>query len=59
VSGVSDALMGKTVAGNVGNTVYQTQIANSTIALADIFDTFNAFTAKRDSLAKLLLDYGS
>jgi hypothetical protein len=53
VSGVSDALLGKTPSGNVGQSVYESQIANSTIALADIFDTFNAFTQQRDGLVKL------
>jgi hypothetical protein len=53
VSGVSDALLGKTPSGNVGQSVYESQIANSTIALADIFDTFNAFTQQRDGLIKL------
>jgi hypothetical protein len=56
VSGVSDALLGKSTSGNVGNAMYESQIANSTIALADIFETFNSFTAQRDALAKSLLN---
>jgi hypothetical protein len=56
VSGVSDALLGKSTSGNVGSAMYESQIANSTIALADIFETFNSFTAQRDALAKSLLN---
>lgn len=51
VSGVSDALMGRAAAGNGGSALYESQIANSTIALADTLDTFAAFTERRDALA--------
>jgi hypothetical protein len=52
VSGVGDALLGRTDSGNVGSALYESQIANSTIALADIFETFNSFTAQRDKLVE-------
>lgn len=51
VSGVSDALLGKAAGGNGGAGLYESQLASSTAALADIFDTFNALTARRDALA--------
>ena len=50
VSGVSDALLGKSAGGNGGSALYESQITNSTIALADIFETFASFTAARDAL---------
>ena len=53
-SGVSDALLGRAPSGNGGAGLYESQIQSSTAALADIFDTFNAFTARRDTLAKAL-----
>lgn len=52
VSGVGDALLGRTDSGNVGSALYESQITNSTIALADIFETFNSFTAQRDKLVE-------
>lgn len=54
VSGVSDAMLGRATAGNGGAGLYESQIQNSTAALSDIFDTFNAFTARRDVLAASL-----
>ncbi len=54
VSGVSDAMLGRATSGNGGAGLYESQIQNSTAALADIFDTFNAFTARRDVLAASL-----
>lgn len=54
VSGVSDALLGCAPSGNGGAGLYESQIQNSTAALADVFDTFNSFTARRDTLAKAL-----
>lgn len=52
VSGVSDALLGKTEGGNAGSALYESRVNNATIALADIFDTFNALIAARDNLIK-------
>lgn len=48
ISGVNGALQGQSV--NTGGSVslYRAQADNSSIALADIFDTFNAFRAQRD-----------
>ncbi len=55
VSGVGDALLGKTTSGNVGSALYDSQVANSTIALSDIFETFNSFTKQRDILVEKTL----
>lgn len=51
VSGVSEALLGNARTGNGGSTLYESQIANGTIALADIFETFSALTQARDNIA--------
>lgn len=53
-SGVSDALLGRAASGNGGSALYESQIANATIALKDIYDTFSAFTAARDAKAAAL-----
>ncbi len=50
-SGVGDALMGR-LSGHQGAELYQNQVRNATIALADIFESFRAFLTSRD--AKLL-----
>ena len=51
VSGVSNALMGKNVSAATGSALYESQIKNATIALADIFETFNHFRKERDKKA--------
>lgn len=51
VSGVSESLMGNVSSANTGNRMYENQIANATIALADILETFNTLTMRRDTLA--------
>lgn len=50
VSGVGSALMGKNT-GASGEALYESQIKNATIALADIFETFNHFRTERDKKA--------
>lgn len=57
VSGVSQALMGNVSSGNGGSSLYESQIENSTIALADIFQTFASLTRQRDKLALAVSDY--
>lgn len=51
VSGVSDALTGAAPSGNGGSALYESRINSSTIALADLLDTFDTFTLNRDRLA--------
>ncbi len=53
VSGVGGALMGKNVTGATGSALYESQIKNATIALADIFETFKDFRIQRDNKAFL------
>lgn len=48
VSGVSDALLGKNVSSATGSALYESQVKNATIALADIFETFNTFRVSRN-----------
>ena len=48
VSGVGSALMGKTSSAATGSALYESQIKNAVIALADIFETFNHFRVTRD-----------
>lgn len=52
VSGVSNALLGQTSNGNGGAGLFDAQVRNSTIALADIFDTFESFLGDRDRLIR-------
>lgn len=54
VSGVSDALMGKEQSGNGGSALYESRVQNSTIALADTFQSFNSFIKLRDQKASVL-----
>ena len=46
---MSGALQGKTgVASGNSATLYQSEVQNASIALADVFDTFNGFRRERD-----------
>lgn len=54
VSGVTDAMMGKASASNAGANLYDAQVRNATIALADIFATFESFIDARDAKASTL-----
>ncbi len=48
ISGVSGALQGRNVNTSGSASLYQSQADNSSIALADIFETFNTFRTARD-----------
>ena len=48
ISGVSNVLQGKSSSSVIGTKTLQHQIDNATMALADIFDTFNAFRSDRN-----------
>ncbi len=48
VSGVSNALLGESSNATGGAGLFDAQVRNSTIALADIFDTFESFLDERD-----------
>ena len=49
ISGVNSALQGKLASGAIGADTFKRQIDNATIALGDIFDTFDAFRNERDA----------
>lgn len=51
ISGVSGALQGQASAGTTGAQLYESQVSNSTIALGDIFETFDSFRRERDRKA--------
>ena len=51
ISGVSSALQGQSIGGNMSASLYETQVQNSTIALLDVFETFNSFRSVRDRKA--------
>ncbi len=53
ISGVGDALLGRTQGTARGVEMFDTQVRNATIALADIFDTFTSFTEARNAKAVL------
>lgn len=48
ISGVSGALQGKNINTSGSATLYRQQVDNASIALTDIFDTFNNFRQQRD-----------
>lgn len=52
ISGVSEALTGSGTAGARGTSMYDSQVRNATIALADLLETFNGFIDSRDSTLK-------
>ncbi len=48
ISGVSGALQGQAPSGHVSASLYDAQVANSAVALQDIFSTFDTFRGERD-----------
>lgn len=58
VSGVSEALLGKGISGARGTELYESQLRNATVALADIFDSFGAFVEERNEKASGTLPTG-
>lgn len=53
ISGVAAALSGHITGSNMSASLFENQVSNASIALLDIFETFNAFRFERD---RLLLD---
>ncbi len=51
ISGVSDAVAGRAVAPSTGNALYENQLRNSVITLADLLESFAAFRQSRDMKA--------
>lgn len=51
VSGVSDALLGRNVPAATGSGLYDAQVRNAAIALADLLDTFTSLTDERNEKA--------
>lgn len=51
ISGVSGALQGQAAGTTTGAQMYESQVNNSTIALGDIFETFDSFRRERDRKA--------
>ena len=51
ISGVSDALMGKSAGGTGGAGLFNAQLQSATAALADVFQTFESLTRARDDKA--------
>lgn len=54
ISGVSGAMQGQSVSAATGAKLYESYISNSTIALSDIFESFNSFRRERDRKAASL-----
>lgn len=48
ISGVSDALQGRTPQANTSAALYDSQLRSSAIALLDLVETFNAFRSHRN-----------
>lgn len=57
VSGVSEALLGKGLSAARGSELYESQLRNAAIALADIFDSFTAFITSRNAIALSTADF--
>lgn len=53
ISGVSEALAGRQVSPATGVSLYESQIKNATIALADLLETFISLIKTRNSAARL------
>lgn len=51
ISGVTNALQGQAPSSLTSASLYESQVQNSTIALLDIFETFNSFRAVRTAKA--------
>jgi hypothetical protein len=49
ISGVQGALQGKNVDAGNSATLYENEARNASVALTDVFDTFNTFRRQRDS----------
>lgn len=52
ISGVSEALSGHGTSGAKGNSMYENQVHNATVALADLLETFGGFIEWRDRIVK-------
>lgn len=50
ISGVTDALAGRNLSPSTGAERYNLEIANSSISIRDLLDTFNTMLAQRDAL---------
>lgn len=48
ISGMGSVLQGNNTGARQGAQLYERQVENATIALADIFDTFNNFRRSRN-----------
>lgn len=48
VSGVSEALLGKGLSTARGTALYESQVRNATVALADLFESFASFVSERN-----------
>lgn len=56
ISGVSSAMQGVVANSSMSASLYDSQIANSSISLLDIFETFNSFRSMRDNLVMNAVD---
>ncbi len=52
ISGVGDVIAGRNISPSTGNALYESQLRNSTIGLADLIDSFAAFRNERDRKAE-------
>lgn len=59
ISGVSGALQGQATSGVTGAQLYESQVSNSTIALSDIFESFDSFRRERDVKARAMTECGA
>lgn len=48
ISGIGDAMLGRNVSAATGTAMYDAQVRNASVALADLLETFVSFTSERD-----------
>ena len=57
ISGVTSVLRGNSTGGNSGVKLYESQVENADVSLADIYETFASFRRQRDEKAKLMANF--
>ena len=52
ISGITDVIAGRNVPSSTGSAMFESQLQNSAVALADLIDSFSAFRKDRDNKAE-------
>lgn len=57
ISGVTGVLRGQSSGGNTGVKLYESQVENADISLADIYETFSTFRRQRNGKVKKMMEF--